>query len=157
MLTALIPPPDRLISMSSALHYQGTLSFSALEDRRLGYADSKAFLTPFRPAGPEMAPVRSNAVDPGWVPTKWGCRAPDDLQMGVETQVWLASDQQIQRTGGYYHHRKEQTHFRGRTTNFRTAFWTSANGSRVLPSRIRPDCPSLTIRRPDPTVRRISF
>jgi hypothetical protein len=30
-------------------------------------------------------------MDPGWVPTRMGeYGAPDDLQKGYETQVWLA-------------------------------------------------------------------
>jgi len=36
--------------------------------------------------------VLSNAVDPGWVPTKMGgAGAPDDLEMGHLTQTWLAT------------------------------------------------------------------
>src|SRR4029079_5333981 len=36
--------------------------------------------------------VRSNAVSPGWVPTRMGgAGAPDDLALGAETQAWLAA------------------------------------------------------------------
>src|SRR5438093_7037961 len=36
--------------------------------------------------------VLSNALEPGWVATKMGgLGAPDDLDAGAETQVWLAT------------------------------------------------------------------
>ncbi len=49
----------------------------------------------------------SNAVDPGWVPTKMGGPgAPDDLDLGHQNQEWLATsdDPQALTTGGYWHH-----------------------------------------------------
>lgn len=55
--------------------------------------------------------VLSNAVDPGWVPTKMGGPgAPDDLTMGHLTQTWLAvSDELAVRvSGGYWYHRNPQ-------------------------------------------------
>jgi hypothetical protein len=55
--------------------------------------------------------VYSNAVDPGWVPTKMGgAGAPDNLQKGYETQVWLAtsSDAKAKVTGRYFYHQKER-------------------------------------------------
>ncbi len=51
----------------------------------------------------------SNAVDPGWVPTRMGGPgAPDDLELGHLTQTWLASsnDPASLTSGGYWHHRK---------------------------------------------------
>ena len=56
--------------------------------------------------------VYSNAIDPGWVPTKMGGKgAPDDLQKGYETQVWLASsnDEKAKVSGKYFFHQKERT------------------------------------------------
>jgi NAD(P)-dependent dehydrogenase (short-subunit alcohol dehydrogenase family) len=53
--------------------------------------------------------VISNAVDPGWVPTKMGGpTAPDDLRLGHLTQEWLASsdDPRAMTSGGYWHHQK---------------------------------------------------
>lgn len=53
----------------------------------------------------------SNAVDPGWVPTRMGGpTAPDDLEMGHQTQAWLAvSDEAGAKTnGGYWRHREQQ-------------------------------------------------
>ena len=55
----------------------------------------------------------SNAVNPGWVPTKMGGRgAPDDLQKGAETQVWLAvsNEEKAKVSGKYFFHQKEE-HF----------------------------------------------
>ena len=55
--------------------------------------------------------VLSNAVDPGWVPTKMGGPgAPDDLTEGHRTQTWLAvsDDAGAKVTGQYLHHRKQR-------------------------------------------------
>src|SRR4051812_8659564 len=56
--------------------------------------------------------VYSNAVDPGWVPTKMGGPgARDDLRLGHLTQEWLAaSDAPEARTsGGYWYHQRRRT------------------------------------------------
>jgi hypothetical protein len=53
--------------------------------------------------------VLSNAVDPGWVPTKMGGPgASDDLEHGHRTQEWLASSDEPQALtiGGYWYHRR---------------------------------------------------
>jgi hypothetical protein len=53
--------------------------------------------------------VLSNAVDPGWVPTRMGGPgAPDDLRLGHLTQEWLATseDPAAQTSGGYWHHQR---------------------------------------------------
>jgi hypothetical protein len=55
--------------------------------------------------------VLSNAVDPGWVPTRRsGPGAPDDLDLGHQTQEWLATsdDPRALTTGGYWYHRTRQ-------------------------------------------------
>ena len=55
--------------------------------------------------------VLSNAVDPGWVPTKMGgAAATGDLQMGYRTQTWLAvsNDAAATVSGGYSYHRQRQ-------------------------------------------------
>ena len=49
--------------------------------------------------------VFSNAIDPGWVPTKMGgAAATDDLEMGYLTQTWLSvsNDAAATVSGGYW-------------------------------------------------------
>ena len=53
--------------------------------------------------------VRSNALEPGWVPTKMGgSSAPGDLRQGSVTQVWLATSEDMlaRSTGGYFYHQR---------------------------------------------------
>src|SRR4051812_42521279 len=55
--------------------------------------------------------VLSNAVDPGWVPTKMGGPgAPDDLRRGHLTQEWLATsdDAEALTSGGYWYHQRRR-------------------------------------------------
>jgi hypothetical protein len=53
--------------------------------------------------------VRSNALEPGWVPTKMGGPgAPDDIDQAHRTQAWLAAsdDAAARTTAGYFYHLK---------------------------------------------------
>jgi hypothetical protein len=53
--------------------------------------------------------VKSNALEPGWVPTKMGgAGAPDDLDRGHRTQVWLATSEEPAAavSGRYFFHQK---------------------------------------------------
>ena len=52
--------------------------------------------------------VLSNALEPGWVPTKMGgASAPGDLQKAHITQAWLAtSDDRLARSTGNYFYRQ---------------------------------------------------
>ncbi|WP_341644853.1 hypothetical protein [Thauera sp. SDU_THAU2] len=58
--------------------------------------------------------MSSNAVNPGWVPTRMGGpSAPDDLRLGHLTQEWLATSDypEALTSGGYWHHqRREEPH-----------------------------------------------
>ena len=118
MLTALIGRPDRLIYLSSGLHHAGPESLRDIDwterswDAAQAYAESKLHLTALAltlaRAWPE---VLSNAVDPGWVPTKMGGPyATGDLEMGYLTQTWLAvsTDAAATVSGGYWYHRQRQ-------------------------------------------------
>lgn len=111
VLTALMQRPDRLVYLSSGMHRGGSAS---LEDpqwsqRRWNgpqaYSDSKLFdvLLAFGVAR-RWPRVLSNALEPGWVPTKMGGpQAPDDLALGALTQAWLAvSDDPAARVSGQY-------------------------------------------------------
>jgi NAD(P)-dependent dehydrogenase (short-subunit alcohol dehydrogenase family) len=79
------------------------------------YANSKLFDVVLAFAVARLWPhVLSNAVDPGAVPTKMGgSSAPDDLEQGVATQVWLAvSDERDAKVSGryFYHKRARAAH-----------------------------------------------
>jgi NAD(P)-dependent dehydrogenase (short-subunit alcohol dehydrogenase family) len=53
--------------------------------------------------------VRSNSLEPGWVPTKMGgADAPDDIDKAHRTQVWLATSDAAAATvsGRYFSHQK---------------------------------------------------
>jgi NAD(P)-dependent dehydrogenase (short-subunit alcohol dehydrogenase family) len=117
LLSALIHRPERLIYLSSNMHRGGRASLEGIDwsgHRTSGsYSDSKLLVTTLAVAVARIwADVFSNAVDPGWVPTKMGgAGAPDDLRLGHVTQGWLAvSDYPEARTSGgywYHQHRRE--------------------------------------------------
>ena len=119
MLTALIERPQRLIYLSSGLHRGAGSSLHDIDwlerrwDASSAYSESKLFVTALAFAvARRWSDVLSNAVDPGWVPTKMGGRgAPDDLTMGHLTQTWLAvsNDSAAKASARYWHHRKQQT------------------------------------------------
>lgn len=116
ILTALIERPDRLVYVSSGTHHgvrprmddllwtkRAWSGFSA-------YAESKLcdVLLAFAVAR-RWKDVKSNALEPGWVPTKMGGpSAPDDLQQGCVTQAWLATsnDELAQSTANYFYHQR---------------------------------------------------
>jgi NAD(P)-dependent dehydrogenase (short-subunit alcohol dehydrogenase family) len=116
ILTCLIQRPERLIYLSSGMHLQGGSKLESFktETGRMTYSDSKLHVLMLCTAVARKWPqVYANAVDPGWVPTKMGGRgAPDDLQKGYETQVWLAvsNDEKAMVSGRYFYHRKESRH-----------------------------------------------
>jgi NAD(P)-dependent dehydrogenase (short-subunit alcohol dehydrogenase family) len=116
VLTCLIQKPKRLIYLSSGMHLQGRSKLDNLptDISRITYADSKLQVLLLCMAVARKWPdVYANAVDPGWVPTKMGGRgAPDDLQKGYETQVWLAvsNDEKAKVSGRYFFHRQERRH-----------------------------------------------
>jgi NAD(P)-dependent dehydrogenase (short-subunit alcohol dehydrogenase family) len=116
ILTCLIQRPDRLIYMSSGLHLGGDtrLRDFSPDTGRYDYSDSKLHVVILSMAVARKWPgAYSNAVNPGWVPTKMGGRsAPDSLEKGVETQVWLAvsNDGAAKVSGRYFYHMRE-THF----------------------------------------------
>jgi len=116
ILTCLIDKPKRLIYLSSGLHQSGDPSLQDLTwnirpwNGFNAYADSKlndvilAFAVARKWPG-----VLSNALEPGWVATKMGgAGAPDSLEEGPKTQVWLAVSNSPQAlvTGKYFYHQK---------------------------------------------------
>jgi NAD(P)-dependent dehydrogenase (short-subunit alcohol dehydrogenase family) len=116
LLTALITPPSRLVYLSSGMHKGGNPELGDLQwtSRRWNgaeaYADSKLFDVVLAFAVARRWPdVLSNALEPGWVPTKMGGPgAPDDLSLAAVTQVWLAvsDDPKAAVTGNYFYHQQ---------------------------------------------------
>jgi NAD(P)-dependent dehydrogenase (short-subunit alcohol dehydrogenase family) len=108
--------PGRLVYLSSGMHQGGDagLDDPQWERRRWNgaqaYADSKLFDTVLAFAVARRWPgVRSNAVEPGWVPTRMGGPgAPDDMSLAPVTQAWLAvsDDPAATGTGGYFYHQR---------------------------------------------------
>jgi NAD(P)-dependent dehydrogenase (short-subunit alcohol dehydrogenase family) len=112
LLTALIERPRRLVYLTSGMHSGGRAHLD-LRPERVSYSDSKLLVTTLALAVARAWPgVCSNAVDPGWVPTRMGGPgAPDDLELGHRTQEWLAtSDVPDARTsGGFWYHQERRT------------------------------------------------
>jgi len=118
LLTALIVRPERLIYLSSGMHHTGTPD---LDDPQWtqrywnglqAYSDSKLYDVMLAFALARRWPdVKSSAMEPGWVATKMGGpNAPDDLELGAVTQVWLAvsNDPAVKVTGQYFFHQQHQ-------------------------------------------------
>lgn len=116
ILTCLIQKSERLIYLSSGMHLHGDPGLKDLShDTSLyDYSDSKLHVVILSMAVARKWPdVYSNAVNPGWVPTKMGGKsAPDDLEKGAETQAWLAvsNDKEATVSGRYFYHMREK-HF----------------------------------------------
>ena len=116
LLTALIASPQRIVFLTSELHRSGEPDLSDLQwrDRRWSgsqaYSNSKLIVVTLAFGVARRWPhVLSNAVNPGWVPTKMGGpQAPDDLELGAETQVWLAvsAERDALVSGKYLYHKQ---------------------------------------------------
>jgi len=116
LLTALITRPARLIYLSSGMHRGGEGSLADIDwtsrrwDAARAYSESKLHVAALAAALSRRWPdTLSNAVDPGWVPTRMGGRnAPDSLEEGYLTQTWLAAsrDPEAKTSGGLWHHHK---------------------------------------------------
>ncbi|WP_428486777.1 SDR family NAD(P)-dependent oxidoreductase [Rhodopila sp.] len=116
VLTALMHRPDRLVYLSSGMHTGGepNLDDPQWSGRRWNgsqaYADTKLHdvLLAFG-VGRRWPDVLSNALTPGWVPTRMGGpSASDDLDQAHLTQAWLAvsNDPAARMTGGYFYHQQ---------------------------------------------------
>jgi NAD(P)-dependent dehydrogenase (short-subunit alcohol dehydrogenase family) len=118
LLTALIERPDRLVYVTSGMHLGGRSNLEDIDwtsrtwSAGQAYSESKLYVAALAAAVARGWPdVLSNSVDPGWVPTKMGgAGASDDLELGHDTQSWLAvsDDPAATVTGEYRHHRRHR-------------------------------------------------
>jgi NAD(P)-dependent dehydrogenase (short-subunit alcohol dehydrogenase family) len=116
LLTALVERPDRLVYLTSGLQNGAVPDLGDAQwtrrrwDWLQAYSESKLHVTTLAVGVARRWPdVRSNAVSPGWVPTRMGgAGAPDDLALGAETQAGLAAgdEQATDVTGRYLFHRQ---------------------------------------------------
>ncbi|WP_297083179.1 SDR family NAD(P)-dependent oxidoreductase [uncultured Demequina sp.] len=116
VLTALMPPAPRMIYLTSGLEADGAwtpedLQWTSREWNGMqAYSDSKLHdsMLAFELAARHPEAIVS-AVDPGWIKTQLGGPdAWDPVELGAETQVWLAtSDDPVATTSGQYVKRRE--------------------------------------------------
>ena len=116
ILTALIERPKRLVYLSSGLHHHVNANLDdILWNRRQwdgtqAYSESKLHDTLLAFAVARRWPdVFSNALEPGWVPTRMGGPgATDDMDQAHLTQAWLAAgnDPKADVSGKYFYHLK---------------------------------------------------
>jgi NAD(P)-dependent dehydrogenase (short-subunit alcohol dehydrogenase family) len=114
VLTALMEKPARLVYLSSGMHRSADANLQDLTWKKRSwagaqaYAESKLHNTLLAFAMARRWPgVPSNALEPGWVATRMGGPgAPDDLDQGHRTQVWLAvgDGPAAHVTGEYFYH-----------------------------------------------------
>jgi NAD(P)-dependent dehydrogenase (short-subunit alcohol dehydrogenase family) len=118
VLTALMERPARLVYLSSGMHHGARLHLDDLtwKKRRWSgseaYAESKLHNVLLAFAIARLWPdVFSNALEPGWVPTRMGgAGAPDDIDQAHRTQAWLASSDNAKArvTGHYFFHMRRR-------------------------------------------------
>jgi NAD(P)-dependent dehydrogenase (short-subunit alcohol dehydrogenase family) len=114
VLTALIERPKRLVYLSSGMHHHADANLNDIlwQKRRwdgsTAYAESKLHDAMLAFAVARLwSDVLSNALEPGWVPTKMGGPgAPDDIDQAHLTQAWLAAseDPDARTSAGYFYH-----------------------------------------------------
>jgi len=111
ILTCLMPLAPRMVYLTSGLEANGHLQLDDLQwkkrawDGMQAYSDSKLFdlMLALELAARHPGSI-VNAVDPGWIQTNMGGpNAPDPLDLGAETQVWLVTaDDPIATTSGQF-------------------------------------------------------
>jgi len=116
ILTALIERPKRLVYLSSGMHHHADAHLDDILWRKrrwngsTAYAESKLHDAMLAFAVARRWPdVLSNALEPGWVPTRMGGPgASDDMDQAHLTQAWLAAgdDPNARTTAGYFFHLK---------------------------------------------------
>jgi NAD(P)-dependent dehydrogenase (short-subunit alcohol dehydrogenase family) len=108
--------PQRLVYLSSGMHYGAGSHLDDMLWEKRRWSGSQAYdETKFQDVLLAFAVARlfpkmkSNFLEPGWVPTKMGgAGAPDDIDRAHRTQVWLATSHEPAATvsGKYFFHQK---------------------------------------------------
>ena len=116
VLTAIIEKPKRLVYLSSGMHERADANLDDILWRKRAWNGSEAYAqSKLHDVMLAFAVARlwsdalSNAMTPGWVPTKMGgAGAPDDINQAHLTQVWLATsdDPAAKTTANYFYHLK---------------------------------------------------
>ncbi|KAI1389004.1 NAD(P)-binding protein [Hypoxylon trugodes] len=138
ILTSLVdPPPKRYVFVASGMHHGGDATLRDVQSAT--YSDSKlhnvllAFWFARRFAGKG---VTSNALNPGWVPTKMGgSGAPDDINASIETYVMLAEGSGVSegKTGKFwYQSREARSGGSGRETSYTTKADEAARQDKLI-------------------------
>ena len=113
ILTCLVNKPGRLIYLSSDMHHGGHSKLDSFKGdlNSMSYSDTKLHIVMLcKAVARKWKDIYANAVNPGWVPTKMGGRgAPDSLESGYKTQVWLAvsNDEKVKQSGKYFYHQQQ--------------------------------------------------
>jgi NAD(P)-dependent dehydrogenase (short-subunit alcohol dehydrogenase family) len=118
VMTGLIEKPKRLVYLSSRMHDRASAHLNDILWRKRRWDGSSAYaegklhdvMLAFAVAR-LWSDVLSNALTPGWVPTKMGgAGAPDDMEQAHLTQAWLATsdDPAARTTAGYFYHLKRR-------------------------------------------------
>ncbi|KAI0837442.1 NAD(P)-binding protein [Hypoxylon sp. FL0890] len=138
ILSSLVdPPPKRYVFVSSGMHHGGDSSLRNIQ--QCSYSDSKyhnvllAFWFARRLANKG---VLSNALNPGWVPTKMGgSSAPDNIDAAIDTYVMLAegSGASEGKTGGYWYQTRQGTsRGSGRETSYESSLDDEARQDKLI-------------------------
>ncbi|MFN3866300.1 MAG: SDR family NAD(P)-dependent oxidoreductase [Demequina sp.] len=117
LLTALMPVADRMVYLTSGLESEGHWNPYDVQgvtrdwNGKQAYSDSKLHLSMLAIEVAARHPEAAvNVVDPGWIRTNMGgAEAWDPVELGAETQVWLATSEASAATAtGRYLKRREE-------------------------------------------------
>jgi NAD(P)-dependent dehydrogenase (short-subunit alcohol dehydrogenase family) len=118
VLTSLIERPNRLVYLSSGMHRGARADLADLNwtarswQGATAYAESKLLdVTLAFAIARRWNNVFSNALEPGWVPTRMGgAGAPDDMDQGHRTQAWLSTSEEPEArvSGEYFYHKRRR-------------------------------------------------
>jgi NAD(P)-dependent dehydrogenase (short-subunit alcohol dehydrogenase family) len=115
ILTALINRPKRLVFLSSGMHFSGSTSMDDVLWHQRGeakFSDNEAYsasklhnILLAKAFARRWPDVKSNALDPGWMPTKMGgASATGDMDSSVASYVMLAEgeEEKAKKSGAYF-------------------------------------------------------